>query len=55
MGLINAATDARAWFDLSNGFWVQTDGPTIESKIQSVGGGWYRCSVSAMYLYFLKF
>jgi hypothetical protein len=44
---LNAATDARAWFDLSNGVLGTTDGPTIESKIQSVGGGWYRCSVSA--------
>jgi hypothetical protein len=44
---MNAATDARAWFDLSNGVLGSSDGPTIESKIQSVGGGWYRCSVSA--------
>jgi hypothetical protein len=44
---LNAATDARTWFDLSNGVLGTTDGPTIESKIQSVGDGWYRCSVSA--------
>ena len=32
---LNAATDARAWFDLSNGVLGTTDGPTIESKIHS--------------------
>ena len=40
------SSNSRAWFDLENGVLGSTDGPTIESKIESVGGGWYRCSVT---------
>ena len=40
------SSSSRAWFDLENGVLGSTDGPTIESKIESVGGGWYRCSVT---------
>lgn len=34
-----------AVFDLSTGTIVQTAGSGITSKIENVGGGWYRCSV----------
>ena len=40
------SSSSRAWFDLANGVIGSSDGPTIESKIESVGGGWYRCSVT---------
>jgi hypothetical protein len=38
------STDKNAWFDLSSGSLGSTTG--IDSSIESVGNGWYRCSVS---------
>ena len=35
----------RAYFDLSNGV-IGTNNDIIDSNIQSVGGGWYRCSIT---------
>ena len=35
-----------AWFDLSNGTLGSTDTNVIDSAIESIGGGWYRCSMS---------
>jgi hypothetical protein len=38
-------TDARANFDLQNGTLGTVDA-SLTARIQSVGGGWYRCSVT---------
>jgi len=34
------------WFDLQNGVVGGADFFTIDSNIESVGGGWYRCSIT---------
>ena len=34
-----------AWFDLANGS-IGLTANTIDAKIEAVGGGWYRCSVT---------
>jgi len=39
-------TASYTWFDLTNGA-VGTEINVIDSKIESVGGGWYRCSITA--------
>ena len=38
-------TASYTWFDLTNGL-IGTEVNVIESKIESVGGGWYRCSIT---------
>jgi hypothetical protein len=43
---IGSATLHEAFFDLSSGA-VGTQSNLIDSNIESVGGGWYRCSVTA--------
>ena len=35
-----------AWFDLANGTTGSIDTNVIDSAIESVGGGWHRCSMS---------
>jgi len=40
-----SGTDTQAYFDLSNGS-VGTTIAEIDANIESVGNGWYRCSVS---------
>lgn len=40
-----SGTDTQAYFDLSSGS-VGTTSAEIDATISSVGGGWYRCSVS---------
>jgi hypothetical protein len=40
------STSARAWFNLSSGVLGTIDGPAIASKIEPVGGGYYKCSIS---------
>ena len=42
---IGGGTASYAWFDLSSGA-VGTSGQLINSEITSVGGGWYRCSIT---------
>jgi hypothetical protein len=39
-------TASYAWFDLTNGA-VGTEINVIDSKIESIGNGWYRCSITA--------
>ena len=51
-----SSTDAIAWFDLSNGSIGGVNG-AIDTKIESVGNGWYRCSVTSIfadYQYFVS-
>jgi len=45
MDNIGGSTDPRAFFDLQNGV-VGTQLQNIDATIESVGGGWYRCSVT---------
>ena len=42
----NAVTDADAFFNLSTGL-VQSSINCIDVKIESVGNGWYRCSITS--------
>lgn len=43
----DASTDYLAFFDLTNGVVGATlGGANIDTNIESVGGGWYRCSIS---------
>ena len=48
-GFINMrtfGTDAAVWFNLNDGVVVNASGSQyVSSKIESVGDGWYRCSV----------
>jgi hypothetical protein len=39
-------TASYTWFDLTNGA-VGTEINVIDSKIESIGNGWYRCSITA--------
>jgi hypothetical protein len=41
----NAPTDKAAWFDIQNGV-LGTTSNAVSSSIESVGNGWYRCSVT---------
>ena len=43
-----SSTDAVAWFDLSNGS-IGGVNAAIDTKIESVGNGWYRCSVTSIF------
>ena len=43
----SATTDTKAKFDLSTGATESTGSAVIDSKITSVGNGWYRCEFSA--------
>jgi hypothetical protein len=45
----SAGSEAFQWFDLSGSGSIGTDlyGNVISAKIESVGGGWFRCSVTA--------
>ena len=45
--LILSANTAFTDFDLANGTIGTQDADTIDAKITSVGGGWYRLSVTA--------
>jgi len=38
--------NSTAYFDLSNGTLVSKATATIEAKIEAVGNGWYRCSIT---------
>jgi hypothetical protein len=42
--------DIGAWanFDLNNGVVGNTGGAVVTARIQSVGDGWYRCSITSM-------
>ena len=46
MGLIVAGAGAYAYFDIANGQLGATNVGTIDHKIESIGGGWYRCSIA---------
>ena len=39
------STSARAWFNLSNGT-IESSFNNIDASIESVGNGWYRCSMA---------
>jgi hypothetical protein len=41
-----AGSSYECWFDLTNGTIGQQTGDLIDAKIVSVGGGWYRCSIT---------
>jgi hypothetical protein len=43
-----SSTDAIAWFDLSDGSIGGVNG-AIDTSIESVGNGWYRCSVTSVF------
>ena len=43
-----AGADTKAWFDLSNGT-IGTGTEFIDRKIEDVGNGWYRCSVTSSF------
>ena len=43
-----SSTDAVAFFDLSNGS-IGGVNAAIDTKIESVGNGWYRCSVTSIF------
>ena len=40
------SSNGRAWFNLSNGTIGTKDASLIDAKIESVGDGWYRCSIT---------
>jgi len=42
---IAGTTDESAWFDIQNGTLGSTSS-AVDSSITSIGGGWYRCSVT---------
>jgi hypothetical protein len=43
----SSGTNINAYFDLSSGTYAgSTTGSIIDAKIESVGGGWYRCSLT---------
>ena len=42
---ITGSTNESAWFDIQNGTLGSTSS-AVDSSITSVGGGWYRCSVT---------
>ena len=46
LGLIVAGAGAYAYFDIANGQLGATNVNTIDHKIESIGGGWYRCSIA---------
>jgi hypothetical protein len=46
MGAGEFGTAPRAWFDLSSGVAGSTANSPTATSIQSVGNGWYRCSIS---------
>ena len=41
-----AGNIVRAWFDLATGVVGSTVGTGVTNKIESVGNGWYRCSMT---------
>jgi len=41
-----SGTAAQSYFDLANGALGVTQSGLIDRKIEDVGGGWYRCSIS---------
>lgn len=43
---VTGSVNVRAWFDLQNGVVGTTNGSVLSRSIQSVGGGWYRCSMT---------
>ena len=43
---IVSGTNPSAYFDIQNGALGTTNSAVIDSNIQSVGSGWYRCSIS---------
>jgi hypothetical protein len=42
-----SGTDPIAFFDLANGVLGSTPAGVIDSNIQSIGGGWYRCDITS--------
>jgi hypothetical protein len=40
------SSNGRAWFNLENGTIGAQDSSLIDAKIESVGDGWYRCSIT---------
>jgi len=46
MGAGEFGTAPRAWFDLSTGVAGSTANSPTATSIQSVGNGWYRCSIT---------
>ena len=40
------SSNGRAWFNLSNGTIGTKDSSLIDAQIESVGDGWYRCSIT---------
>lgn len=45
--LINGSPDSWATFDLNNGTTSLGAGASVDSKIEVIGSGWYRCSLTA--------
>ena len=45
INVIVSGTNALAYFDLANGVVGTTNSVVIDANIESIGGGWYRCSV----------
>jgi len=43
---VNATTTAQAYFDLENGVAGSTESGLIKKEIESIGSGWYRCSIT---------
>ena len=41
-----SSVSPRTWFNLSNGTIGSQQGSTIDASIESVGSGWYRCTIS---------
>jgi len=46
MMMIYPGTAKLAYFDILNGSVVSTNAPEITAKVQPVGNGWFRCSVT---------
>lgn len=46
MMMIYPGTAKFAYFDILNGSVVSTNAPEITAKVQPVGNGWFRCSVT---------
>jgi hypothetical protein len=46
LAMNTGSSSTAAWFDLANGTLGSTDTNVVDSAIESIGGGWYRCSMS---------
>jgi hypothetical protein len=46
LAMNTGSSSTAAWFDLANGTRGSTDTNVVDSAIESIGGSWYRCSMS---------